>query len=495
MNKPILFKQDGCGACIEQDKYLHENFSGTIYQVNLSKFPNQFEFIQFTPTWAIPLGGDRYRLFSEIVKTPQQLERLNTFGRKRGSRFGNKTALPGINDLQVYGKNFQDGQGFKTNNSFYKTIENDWGKGNDTLNAGIGGSRSLGPNNINQMYSSDYLNNIRMAHPSDQLGTALALNRTCNTKGSMSSAPGLVSGSGNPQIVDGTTGAQFGKKKRLINKKNYLQKLTVKYCITRSGSNKQVAKRLWDLRKHNMSKQDLKKIEEYLEIPRSKRYKGKRKIVKIKCKQRRSRFGNKGLYSQMGPASEIGNQYLLGKDTVKGLYGGATQFEGPRPMGVESNTFLGKAKLYSSGSGKTVAFGKKSRKNKKRSKFGTYSSQEMDYKNSVKDYKRSMNSLRNDTIPVEAYEDFMENRITPLRKKIENHKFPKTYAVNLLGKRFKPELGSIMYENMRKTNSFGKMKNKKRLTKKRSKTLNVSGKKAVNIKINIKQKNSAGKRQ
>jgi hypothetical protein len=335
MNKAILFKQDGCGACTTQDEFLRKNFRGTIHQINLSKFPGQFEFIEFTPTWAIPLGNDQYKLHSEIVETPEELQRVSQFGKSRKAKrsksrrtgFG-QTLLPGINNLSVYGKNFPDNQGFKTTDSFYKTIENTWGKGTDTLNAGIGGSRSLGPGNVNQMYTSGYLNDIRMAHPSDQLGTAINLNRTCNTmnqRSTMSSSTGLVTQTGNPQIVDNTTGTKFGRK-------------------------------------------------------------------------RRSRFG--GLYRQMGPASEIGNQFLLGKNTVQGLYGGATQFEGPRPQGIQGNTFLAQAKLYSSGSGKTVQFGKRVKK-----------------------------------------------------------------------------------------------QNKKGSTPKKSKTLNVSGKKAVNIKINIKQKNSSGKKR
>ena len=92
----------------------------------------------------------------------------------------------------------------------------------------------------------------------------------------------------------------FGKKKKkhLIKKKivlskQYLQRLVKKYCVTKSGTNKQVAKRLWDLRHHVMYKRDLKRIEDYLKIPLNKRYKGKRKIIKSKCNTRRSRFGKR----------------------------------------------------------------------------------------------------------------------------------------------------------------------------------------------------------
>ena len=56
-------------------------------------------------------------------------------------------------------------------------------------------------------------------------------------------------------------------------------------------------------------------------------------------------FGN--LYSQRDPAFERGNQYLVKKDTVMNLYGGATQGEPQRPNGINNkNTFIGGAKAY-----------------------------------------------------------------------------------------------------------------------------------------------------
>jgi hypothetical protein len=61
--------------------------------------------------------------------------------------------------------------------------------------------------------------------------------------------------------------------------------------------------------------------------------------------RRKTKFGN--LYNQMGPAFERGNQYLIGKDTVMNLYGGATQNEPPRPGKVNNNlSYIGKAKEY-----------------------------------------------------------------------------------------------------------------------------------------------------
>jgi len=55
-----------------------------------------------------------------------------------------------------------------------------------------------------------------------------------------------------------------------------LQKLTYKYGVTKSGSKKQIALRLWKLERHVMSLGDLKIIEDFLNLAPGKRYKGTR---------------------------------------------------------------------------------------------------------------------------------------------------------------------------------------------------------------------------
>lgn len=55
-----------------------------------------------------------------------------------------------------------------------------------------------------------------------------------------------------------------------------LQTLVTKYQVTKSGSKHQVAERLWTLRAHTMLLKDLKLVEDFLELPPSKRYKGPR---------------------------------------------------------------------------------------------------------------------------------------------------------------------------------------------------------------------------
>jgi hypothetical protein len=55
-----------------------------------------------------------------------------------------------------------------------------------------------------------------------------------------------------------------------------LQKLTKKYSVTKSGSKKEIALRLWKLERHVMTLGDLKIIEDFLKLTPAKRYKGTR---------------------------------------------------------------------------------------------------------------------------------------------------------------------------------------------------------------------------
>jgi hypothetical protein len=287
--KKILFMSPECGACKSQKQQINDYLKSNgktakISVINVDQHPDKFKFVEVLPTWMFLLPKKKCIIKTGIIE-PRQL-----FG-GRSSSFG-KELLPGINDLAYYGKEFPNGKGFDISNSHYQNVEAVWGKGDDTLNAGVGGSRSLGPDKVTEMYTSKYLNDIRMAHPSDQLGTALALNRACNIeKNKSSKSVGLVANSSSgPQIVDTTTG--FGRRRRS------------------------------------------------------------------------SRFGY-SLYSQMGPAYEIGNQYLIDRETGNKLYSGARQFETPRPNKVTTG-FIGQAPGYEANkydiSSFISSFGKKSKK-------------------------------------------------------------------------------------------------------------------------------------
>ena len=55
-----------------------------------------------------------------------------------------------------------------------------------------------------------------------------------------------------------------------------IQRMVKKYGVTRSGSRPQVARRLLAVVGHMMTISDLKKVEDFLHIPPSKRYRGPR---------------------------------------------------------------------------------------------------------------------------------------------------------------------------------------------------------------------------
>jgi hypothetical protein len=75
-------------------------------------------------------------------------------------------------------------------------------------------------------------------------------------------------------------------------------------------------------------------------------------------RRRKQKFGK--LYSQMGGAYL--NEPLVGKNTVRDLFGGATQYELPRPRSVQNkNIYLGQVQDYNP----INQFGNKKLRNKK----------------------------------------------------------------------------------------------------------------------------------
>ena len=213
MNKvPILFTSKTCGACVNQLELIKKHFKGKpstfINIVDVDK--HNVPFIQYTPTWYIPNKIGTYSVYDKVISNPRDFDKLvtktNQFG-KRNSRFGND-----IGTLAKDGKNFPDKGGFNIPPNFSKENEKIWGTGTDALTSGILG-RDQGPGNFNNVLSNGYLNNIRMARPNDQLGTAFYLNRNCN-KNVKDNTLGLVPGASNPQIVP----MSFGKNKFGRNK-------------------------------------------------------------------------------------------------------------------------------------------------------------------------------------------------------------------------------------------------------------------------------------
>lgn len=64
-----------------------------------------------------------------------------------------------------------------------------------------------------------------------------------------------------------------------------LQRMVKKYGVTKSGSRPEVARRLRQVVPHVMTLADLKKVEDFLHLPPSQRYKGQRYYSQHKGKR------------------------------------------------------------------------------------------------------------------------------------------------------------------------------------------------------------------
>ena len=197
-----MFTSNTCGACHQQiellSKHFKKNKNVKIMIVDVDKY--NVDFIEYTPTWYIPNNKGSFSVYNGVIKNKRDFNKLVRFS---STRFG-----PEIDSLAKNGKNFPGGGGFNVNKTFMNETEDKWGKGNDALISGSLG-RDQKPGKFNNVLSNNYVNNIRMARPNDDLGSALYLNRTCNATGE-NKYPGMVYDSKNSQIVSNTN---FGRKK------------------------------------------------------------------------------------------------------------------------------------------------------------------------------------------------------------------------------------------------------------------------------------------
>jgi hypothetical protein len=98
---------------------------------------------------------------------------------------------------------------------------------------------------------------------------------------------------------------------------------------------------------------------------------------------------------------------------------------------------------------------------RRRSRFGNYRDEESDYKGSLRRYKSYKDMLMNDSIAQEEVNDFHEENVKPLRTKIKNHTYPRTYANAIISRRVNPELAMILANHRRQNKlRFGKSKSK-----------------------------------
>ena len=278
--RPVMFGSSDCPACLSQVKILMDHFGNkkglniVYYDLKANKAPN---FIKknkevMMPTWVDTDG----KIIRGVITDKKKLNTLITKGK---FSFG----VPEVGTLAKYGKNFPDYKGFEIPPSFMQDTEKVWGKGDDTLRAGMLGS-DMDPSKVNDtVLSNEYFYGPRMAQPAGQLGTMLELNKKCNIvkNGNIGmDTYGMIYNSPNPQTV----GPGFGKKRKTVKK-------PVKKTI-----------------------------------------------------KRKSRFGDE-LYQQMGPAYAPG--YLVNKNTGRDLYNGGIQNNLPRPYKVQNDKiFIGQAPVY-----------------------------------------------------------------------------------------------------------------------------------------------------
>ena len=366
-NRAIMFGNSKCPACLAQYKMINDHYNNMGKKRNISYYDlEKFEAPYFLlnkdgsyamPSWYLPTGKKSGKIHTGLIKTKfNQLTTRPTgpaikktkLSRNPGgvskASFGS-IKTPAIGTLKKYGKNFPDQRGMQITKSFMNRITDKWGTGNNALRAGTIG-REFGPKKFNKVYSNKYYNGLRMARPGGDLDTLLSNNRRCNIerrKSSKHNQVGLIYNSRNQQIVGFNN---FGKKRRKTLKFKPSAKIRLlckryKIKIMKKVGKKRVYKSLSVLKKLiSKAKKSLKNVNVNF---------GKKKLKKQikKCRfGSKNLYGRQNLYYQMGPPyGHRGNNYLMKKNTVRKLYGGATQRPQIRPRKVKnSKIFLSRSR-------------------------------------------------------------------------------------------------------------------------------------------------------
>jgi len=354
----------GCGACASQDK-LMKKYKLKFKYINIKKVPkkykNDLKGLNGIPIWYLPqVHQFHVGVIGEkginVGKIHIGLKDLATKSKMRSFRFGQIDAdIPQINSLQIYGRNFPNGQGFNIPNSFGNDMTQKWG--NPLLSGTLG--REFGPGKTDEIYSNNYFNNIRMAYPGGDLDTALLTNQNCNMYNSTPSpsgkpadpvtyGTGMIYNSTNPQIVGMNSFGRHKKKgsatlKKLRSRKTKLRRFIRDGPLKRKNKNREHNSRVGINFRKNKPKwtKEIKAITKKIKQILKKKSKKKTKVVK----RRRFRFGGNDLYSQMGPVPE--QNYLLKANTFNNIYAGGGQGEPPRPYQVENQKlYIGQAPVY-----------------------------------------------------------------------------------------------------------------------------------------------------
>jgi hypothetical protein len=294
-DNPIMFGDTGgCGACKMQKQILKQTFKKGHYLYIYSPLSKPaLPEINAIPTWYIPTGNGKGYFHQGVItqrgvkgkggyiELRDLLERKKPRVSKRSFRFGETVDA----DIPQIGTLAKYGKNFPNGQGF--EIPNSWTNdmtqkwGNELLSGTLG--REFGPGNTDRIYQNDYYNNIRMAYPGGDLDTALNTNRSCNMYNKVTTPSGAAA-----YPVLNSAGMIYNSK------------------------NPEIVNMSFGKRKRSVSN---------------------------------SRFGNKSLYSQMGPIPA--SNYLLDSTTFDSMYAGGGQKAPPRPYKIDNaNLYIGQAPVY-----------------------------------------------------------------------------------------------------------------------------------------------------
>jgi len=347
-NNAIMFgDKKSCVYCAKQDLILRKKFKKGHYLYKKVKIGKHLKVgktsvkIDAIPMWYIPTGNGKGYLKTGLIDGKGKIK-LNDLLEKRRSGFGN--AIPEINTLAKYGKNFPDNKPFQVTDNFNTQVTKTWG--NPLLSGTLG--REFGPGNTDKIYSNNYFNDIRMARPGGDLDTTLSLNQKCNVSDQVPSASGnvnpitytkgMIYDSANPQITS------FGKKRLTReNKKIILEIITYKHYINNESFKKGILVRCGgNAPNPNLGGLSCNQFNQYSTnyeklVPV---WKEKIKELEQQLKMKNSSFGN-SLYQQIGQTPLSKNTLLI--DTTAG----ARQNEQPRAFkGSNNNLFINSSEVY-----------------------------------------------------------------------------------------------------------------------------------------------------
>jgi hypothetical protein len=292
----ILFGDHKCTACVAQVKMLADYFNQNnesldvkYYDLRKKKAPyflgdgNKI----YKPSWYFPKTKNNGIIIENLVLPDKFVELMN----KKKSSFGestwNKNTFDNyFNKLQKYGKNFDSTvEGFQIKKSWENNLTDDWG---NPLSSGTLG-REFGPP---------------------------------------------------PKGKDGKPDQDY------ITNKIYSEQYNYKPRMNRPGDD--LSALLHDNRNCNMINNQEAAIKQtglFYDSPENPQI-VTNQFGRKKRKSKKSSFGNY-LYNQMGPSYELGNQFVVKKDTIAKLHGGATQYEKSRPYKVENKgMYIGQAQTY-----------------------------------------------------------------------------------------------------------------------------------------------------